>query len=75
MKCKNCHHEFAKRHPSQKFCSRKCKDDWWNRKKPDRHKDPDYYSKYNIAHGRYSPYYNPYDIDDHGLDSFNEPVY
>lgn len=78
-KCKYCRCEFIQRHPSQKFCSRKCKDSWWNKRKPDRHKDPHYYSKYNRENGRHNPYFNPYGLEEGDcfsvLDSFDEPVY
>jgi len=28
--CETCKKPFAQRHPSQRFCSRRCKDRYWN---------------------------------------------
>ena len=77
--CKYCHKPFTVKHPSQRFCSRECKDRWWNRKKPDRHSDPDYYRKYNAANGRRLCDRFPSLRNDEGyssiLDGNNDPVY
>lgn len=47
--CPICGEQFVKRQYSQAFCCGQCKDKFWN-DKGDRHKDPDYYRKYNISH-------------------------
>lgn len=73
-KCMYCNKPFSPHHPSQKFCSRRCKDRWWNKMKPDRHRDPDYYSKYNEAHGR-QRYNGPYEPSQVILDADNMPAY
>jgi hypothetical protein len=33
-RCANCGNPFKKRHPSQRFHSRRCKDAYWNRVNP-----------------------------------------
>ena len=37
--CKECNKEFTIHHPSQKFCSRKCRETFWNRKRAERYQD------------------------------------
>ena len=49
LKCPVCGSDFVKRQWQQAFCSGKCKERYWNTK-GDRHKDPRYYSKYNMKH-------------------------
>lgn len=53
IKCKNCGKTFEKKTYQQKFCCPRCKQKYWDRVRPDRHKDPLYYEKYNEEHGRY----------------------
>lgn len=47
--CPICKETFVKKSYQQAFCCGTCKDKYWNDKK-DRHKDPDYYRKYNKKH-------------------------
>ena len=47
--CPVCGTKFIKKQYSQAFCCTQCKDSFWN-KRGDRHKDPNYYSKYNQGH-------------------------
>ena len=47
--CPICGTTFKKVQWQQAFCCGKCKDDYWNAK-GDRHKDPNYHSKYNQKH-------------------------
>lgn len=49
MECKYCGEEFTPKSYQQKFCCIKHKDAYWNKKKPDRHKDKNYYRKYNMT--------------------------
>ena len=42
-------YKIIKKQYSQAFCCTQCKDSFWN-KRGDRHKDPNYYSKYNQEH-------------------------
>lgn len=50
MKCKHCNKEFEKKSYQQKFCCNNCKEAYWNKRKPNRHKDKDYYRSYNILY-------------------------
>lgn len=66
IKCKNCGKHFEKKSYQQKFCCPRCKQKYWDRVKPDRHKDPFYYEKYNEVHGR---------SNDWGICSINDDPY
>lgn len=80
IKCKYCGKLFEKKSYQQKFCCPRCKQKYWDKVKPDRHKDPLYYDKYNEKHGRYFFYdYDKYDDyndnDDWGIYSFYDDPY
>ncbi len=49
IKCPICGKEFVKKQWQQAFCCSEHKDKFWNRK-GDRHKDGNYYTKYNMKH-------------------------
>lgn len=44
--CPSCGTHFIKKSYQQAFCSAKCKDNYWNKKR----KNNDYFRKYNIEH-------------------------
>ena len=47
--CPVCKTRFRKVQWQQAFCCKKCKETYWNAK-GDRHRDPNYHSKYNLSH-------------------------
>lgn len=61
IECPVCHRKFVKRQYSQAFCCTNCKDKFWNRHNPDRHKydihyndidssmDHDWYEAFGVA--------------------------
>ena len=50
IKCPICGEVFIKKQYAQAFCCKKCKDSYWNTSNQDRHKDKNYYHKYNQSH-------------------------
>ena len=62
--CKYCHKEFKKKSYQQVFCCPRCKQQYWDRKRPDRHSNPNYYREYN----------RDYD-DENWVDSFYDDPY
>lgn len=50
--CATCGTPLKKKTKAQAFCSRVCKDKYHNGISTDRHKDPNYYNKYNKQMGR-----------------------
>lgn len=52
--CANCGNPYRKKSYQQVFCGPQCKERYWN-EKGDRHKDPNYYDKYNRKNGRFLP--------------------
>ena len=49
IECPVCHTTFVKKQWQQAFCCKQCKEKYWNQK-GDRHKDPNYYHKYDMKH-------------------------
>lgn len=49
ISCANCRKTMVKVQWANVFCCPACKDAYWN-KKGDRHKDDEYYKKYNMKH-------------------------
>lgn len=48
--CPMCGKEFIKNSYQQVFCGVGCKEKYWNKKRSNRHRDPDYHRRYNMAH-------------------------
>lgn len=78
--CATCGAPIKKKTKAQAFCSRACKDKYHNGISTDRHKDPNYYNKYNKQMGRtYGErfgtdtltYKKPFDYIDHA-DKFDD---
>ena len=47
--CVYCKKEFIKKSYQQRFCCPRCKQRYWDKVKPNRHKDPYYYDRYNAG--------------------------
>ena len=67
IECPVCHKKFLKKQYSQAFCCLHCKDAFHNKHNGDRHRDPNYYDKYNNYRNAVNGYdYNPDDVEDMG---------